>query len=210
MATAQTDDSSPAARSVPDRQLTEQGRERKQQLIDAAVELFAESGYSATRIRDICDRAGVAKGLFYWYFPTKLDLFVELVRTMRQRLRRAQAAAMDPDADPLTRIAQGTTASVLFMAEHAAYFALVDVERSDPALADALRAGSSVYLDDVTALVLAAQKAGQIPDTDPSLLALGVLGAVSSYSHAWRAGRIDLTPAELASFVADWVRRALA
>ena len=88
----------------PPRQLTEQGRERKQQLVDAAAALFAERGYGATRISDICARAGVAKGLFYWYFPTKLDLFSELVRTMRHRLRKAQGDAMDPSADPLTRI----------------------------------------------------------------------------------------------------------
>ena len=191
------------------RPLSEQGRERKEQLIEAAVALFSERGYAATRIRDICERAGVAKGLFYWYFPTKLDLFAELVRTMRRQLRRAQAAAMDPHADALTRLRQGTVASVVFMAEHAAYFALVDVERSDPAIADTLREGSQVYLDDVRALVREALRDGSIVDADPDLLAFGVLGAVSSYSNAWRAGRIDATPAELAEFVGAWVVRAL-
>ncbi len=194
---------------VAGRRLTEQGRERKQQLVDAAMVLFAERGYAATRISDICDRAGVAKGLFYWYFPTKLDLFSELVRSMRHRLRRAQADAMDPTADPLERVRQGTAASVRFMAEHANYFALVDVERSDPAIDDALRAGSGVYLDDVTALVAAAQAAGRIPDADASLLALGVLGAVSSFSNAWRSGKIEMSADDLAGFVADWVVRAL-
>jgi AcrR family transcriptional regulator len=191
------------------RRLTEQGRERKQQLIDAAVALFSERGYHATRVRDICERAGVAKGLFYWYFPTKLDLFGELVRTMRHRLRRAQGEAMDVDAPAIDRIRQGTVASVLFMAEHAAYFSLVEVERGDPTIADTLREGSDVYLTDVTALVAEAQREGSVPDCDPGLLALGVLGAVSSYSNAWRAGRIDLDPPELAEFVADWVVRAL-
>jgi AcrR family transcriptional regulator len=191
------------------RQLTDQGRERKQQLVDAAIVLFAERGYAATRIRDICDRAGVAKGLFYWYFPTKLDLFSELVRSMRHRLRRAQADAMDADADAITRIRQGTVASVLFMAAHATYFALVDIERGDPSIADALRSGSAVYLDDVTALVREAQAAGHIPDADARVMAFGVLGTVSSYSNAWRSGHIDLTAEELSDFVGDWVVRAL-
>ena len=194
---------------ISERQLTDQGRERKQQLIDAAMLLFAERGYSATRILDICEHAGVAKGLFYWYFPTKLDLFTELVRSMRHRLRRAQAAAMTPDADALTRIHQGAAASVRFMAEHATYFSLVDVERTDPAIGDALRSGSEVYLDDVIALVREAQAAGSIPDADAHLLALGVLGTVSSYSNAWRSGRIDMTTDDLADFVANWIRRAL-
>jgi AcrR family transcriptional regulator len=195
--------------ATADRQLTEQGRERKQQLVDAAIVLFAERGYSATRILDICDRAGVAKGLFYWYFPTKLDLFSELVRSMRHQLRKAQADAMSSEADALTRIHQGAAASVRFMAEHATYFALVEVERADPAIADALKHGSEVYLDDVTALIREAQADGTVLDADPQLLALGVLGSVSSYSNAWRSGRIDMTAEALADFVADWVTRAL-
>jgi AcrR family transcriptional regulator len=195
--------------ATADRQLTEQGRERKQQLVDAAIVLFAERGYSATRILDICDRAGVAKGLFYWYFPTKLDLFSELVRSMRHQLRKAQADAMSSEADALTRIHQGAAASVRFMAEHATYFSLVEVERADPAIADALKHGSEVYLDDVTALIREAQADGTVLDADPQLLALGVLGSVSSYSNAWRSGRIDMTAEALADFVADWVTRAL-
>lgn len=191
------------------RRHTEQGRERKQQLIDAAVGLFTERGYAATRIADICDAAGVAKGLFYWYFPTKHDLFDELVRTMRRRLRQAQSAAMDPAADAVTRIRQGTEASVRFIVDHASYFSLVDVERADPRLAEALREGSEVYLRDVRALVIEAQAGGLIPDTDATLLALGVMGAVSSFGHAARNGRIDLPADDLAAFVGDWVVRAI-
>ena len=121
----------PSPASTSERQLTAQGRERKQQLLDAAMTLFAERGFAATRISDICERAGVAKGLVYWYFPTKVDLFAELVRTMRQRLRRAQADAMHDDDPAIERIRSGTEASVTFMAEHAHYFALVEVERAE-------------------------------------------------------------------------------
>jgi AcrR family transcriptional regulator len=204
--------STAASRSnaIADRRLTEHGRERKQQLIDAAAELFAANGYAATRIQDICDRAGVAKGLFYWYFPTKQDLFAELVRTMRTRLRKAQAAAMDDAADPLTRLRQGTEASVRFHTEHAGYFALLDVERADAAHAALLREGSAVYLADVVMLVRAAQDAGRVaPDAPPDALAVGVLGAVSSFTHAWRDDRLDMDSETLATFVGAWVERAL-
>lgn len=192
-----------------DRPLTEQGRERKQQLVDAAMHLFAERGYSATRVIDICDHAGVAKGLFYWYFPTKLDLFTELVRSMRHQLRRAQADAMNHDANALERIRQGAAASVRFMAEHATYFSLVEVERSDPVIAGAVRAGSEVYLDDVRALIREAQDDGTVIDGDPTALALGVLGSVSSFSNGWRSGHLQMSAEDLAEFVADWVGRAL-
>lgn len=198
-----------ATATSDDRRHTEHGRERKQQLLDAAAELFTANGYAATRIEDICRRAGVAKGLFYWYFPTKQELFSELVRTMRRRLRRAQAMAMDPSADALTRIRQGTEASVRFHAEHTGYFALLDVERADAAHAELLREGSDVYRHDVVTLVRAAQTDGTVQDEDPELLAIGVLGAVSSFTHAWRNGRIDIHPDALAVAVGAWVERAL-
>jgi AcrR family transcriptional regulator len=194
----------------PERRHTSQGRERKQQLIDAAVTLFSERGYSATRIADICDQAGVAKGLYYWYFPTKHDLFVELVRTMRRRLRQAQAAGMDPTADPLTRMRQGAEASVRFIAENASYFSFVEVERSETEMSGLLREGSDVYLRDVLALVDEAQRDGLVPDSDPTLVALGVVGAVSSFTNAWRNGRTTVTADELAAFVGDWVANAVA
>lgn len=198
-----------AGERAGERRLTEQGRERKEQLVAAAMELFADRGYAATRISDICAEAGVAKGLFYWYFPTKVDLFNELVRTMRQRLRRAQAEAMAAESSALDKIRAGTEASVGFIAEHAHYFALVEVERADPAVTEALKSTNRVYRDDVVALIRQAQADGEVADGDPRLLALGVLGAVSSFGSAFRNGQIDLDPDDLAPFVGRWVVGAL-
>jgi AcrR family transcriptional regulator len=199
------------AAGVSGRRHTDQGLERKQQLLDAAETLFASRGYGPTRIADICDAAGVAKGLFYWYFDTKESLFAELVRSVRQQLRRAQAAAMDDDADPVTRLRQGTDASVRFMAERVRFFALLEVERNDQAVAAVLRESGDVYVQDAARLVREAQQAGLVPeDHDPTLLAIGVLGAVSQFSHYHRAGRVKLSIDELAEFVGQWTVQALA
>ena len=119
----------------------------------------------------------------------------------------------DPSAslanDPARRIREGAEASVRFMAEHASYFALVEVERTDPEVADVLREGSQIYLDDVITLVKEAQRNGDLPDVDPRLVALGVLGTVSTFSNGWRHGRVNVSADELAAFVGEWVERAL-
>jgi hypothetical protein len=95
------------------------------------------------------------------------------------------------------------------MAEHQHYFALLDVERTDPALADVLKEGSDVYASDVRRLVTDAQAQGLIADGDPAFSVVGVLGAVSSFSNAHRMGRLDMTIDDLAHLVGDWVTRAL-
>ena len=93
----------------------------------------------------------------------------------------------------------------MFMAEHRSYFALLDVERADDEVAGVLRAGSDVYAEDVIRLVREAQQLQLVPDGDPRLYATGILGAVSSFSHALRASTLDHDVHELASFVGDWV-----
>src|SRR5690606_29739591 len=124
--------------------------ERKQQLLDAAALLFAQQGYAATRVSDIVEAAGVAKGLFYWYFDNKEALFRELATEIRHRLRRQQAAAMDDDAPALLRLLQGAVASVQFMAENASFFSLLEVERRN--VPDVMRQGTEQHLRDVTVL----------------------------------------------------------
>ena len=192
-----------------DRQLTSQGAERKQQLLDAAARLFAEQGYAATRVVDIVEAAGVAKGLFYWYFENKEALFRELAAEIRRRLRRQQAAAIDDDAPALVRILQGTVASVRFMAENAPFFSLLEVEGRN--VSEVLRQGTEQHLHDVSLLIVDGQKDGTVTNDDPAdLLALAVVGAVGQFSHFHRTGRIDLSLEELSGYVARLVARMLA
>jgi AcrR family transcriptional regulator len=196
---------------MPDeRRLTPQGQERKQQLLEAAARLFAERGYAETRIVDIVRAAGVAKGLFYWYFENKESLFRELAENIRLSLRRHQGDAMDPAADALTRIGQAAAASVQFMAEHAQFFALLEVENVEKQFVDVLRRGTDVHASDVAVLLREGIDAGLVRDDDLALLAFGVVGAVGYYCHFHRTGRIDRPVDELAAFVARTVVRTLA
>lgn len=192
------------------RQLTDQGRERRLQLIEAAGELFAERGYDDTRIVDIVEQAGVAKGLFYWYFDNKAALFRDLVVENRHQLRRAQAEAIDPGAEPLRRIRQASEASVVYMAQHARLFSLLEVENVDRQFTDVLRQGTEVHASDTAAIISEGIADGTIRDEDPLLLAYGVVGAVGYYGHFQRTGRIDSGIDELAAFVGRFVVCSLA
>jgi AcrR family transcriptional regulator len=54
--------------------------ERPRQILDAALEVFGERGLAGARLDDIAKRAGIAKGTIYLYFPSKEELFVEMIR----------------------------------------------------------------------------------------------------------------------------------
>jgi AcrR family transcriptional regulator len=47
---------------------------RPAEIIDAAIGVFIEKGYAATRLDDVAKRAGIAKGTLYLYFDTKEDI----------------------------------------------------------------------------------------------------------------------------------------
>ncbi len=56
--------------------------DRPREILDAALLLFAEKGYAATRLDDVARRAGVSKGTVYLYFDSKADLFKSLVKAV--------------------------------------------------------------------------------------------------------------------------------
>jgi len=53
---------------------------RPQELLDAALQLFVEKGFAATRSEEVARRAGVSKGTLYLYYPSKEELFKAVVR----------------------------------------------------------------------------------------------------------------------------------
>lgn len=60
-------------------------RERRKQarpgeLLEAALALFVEKGFAATRVEEVAARAGVSKGTLFLYFPSKEELFKAVVR----------------------------------------------------------------------------------------------------------------------------------
>lgn len=65
---------------------------RPGELIEAALDLFVERGYAATKMDDIARRAGVTKGTAYLYFPTKEALFKAVIReALLPRVERGEA-----------------------------------------------------------------------------------------------------------------------
>jgi AcrR family transcriptional regulator len=78
---------------------------RPQELLDAALELFGEKGFAATRTDEVAERAGVSKGTLYLYYPSKEEL---LKAVIRQRLS-SEITAVAAFADQY----EGSTASLL-------------------------------------------------------------------------------------------------
>ena len=75
-------------------------RDKPQQIIHAAVRVFARKGYYNSRVADIAREAGIAAGTIYLYFKTKDDILVTLFREKMAEFVDAlrKATAGEPDA----------------------------------------------------------------------------------------------------------------
>jgi Transcriptional regulator len=61
-------------------------QERKQQLLQIALELFATVGYEKTKVSDIVAKGNVSQGTFYWYFKSKEAIALEMLEIGRAQL----------------------------------------------------------------------------------------------------------------------------
>ena len=98
--------------------------DRRRQLLDRAVELFAEHGYDELSMAAIARAAGISKPLLYHYFPSKRQLFeAALAQAAEEHLGRV---ASDPSAPPAAQLVTSLEAFLSWIeANPAAYVKLM-------------------------------------------------------------------------------------
>lgn len=104
--------------------------QRTDEILDAAVTLFAERGFDRADTQELADRLGVGKGTIYRYFPSKRDLFLAAADRAMTQLRESVNSQVDVQADPLEQIAQGIQAYLAFFEAHPEYVELLIQERA--------------------------------------------------------------------------------
>ena len=86
----------PAGRGSGSREVTEQ---RREQILQAALEVIVERGYADTRIADVAERAGTSPALVIYYFKTRDQLLTEAIRYSEDALVRGRHRAPGVDND---------------------------------------------------------------------------------------------------------------
>jgi TetR/AcrR family transcriptional repressor of nem operon len=78
----------------------------KQRLMDAVLDLIWSGSYGSTTIDDICEKAGVKKGSFYYFFDSKAELAAEAVEASWQNHRAEFDGIFSATVPPLERLKQ--------------------------------------------------------------------------------------------------------
>jgi len=171
---------------------------RYEAIIGAARALASESGLAAVQIMPVAERAGIAAGTVYRYFPSKDDLVAALVGATAEReiaaIRKAAAAAPGPLsglAAAIMAFAAGTLRTRrlawAMLAEAPPPFpppqAGEGKSKFPPPLVGEGREGAGRFAfrrnigDEFEILIRAAIAAGHLPDQPPTVMAAAVIGA---------------------------------
>lgn len=166
-------------------QLTRRGNQRRDQLIHTSLRLFAETGYHGTTVGDVCDALGVGKGVFYWYFTSKEDLFAELIQDTLYSLRRTQEGAIKHVDNPVLRLEVGIRASIEFFRDNPGRLGLIRTASRYEEFSGMVTTGQEIVVSDVATHIKEGMAAGYIRHGDPELMAHGILGAIFHFVETY-------------------------
>jgi AcrR family transcriptional regulator len=162
--------------------------ERRRQILDAAVRVFARQGFHTCRVSDIADEAGVAYGLVYHYFRSKdevLDtLFLERWNVMLDAIRDVDGRPI-PAREKLQEVASFIVESYRHDPELMKVI-IVEVTRAANSFGqthlDKIREAYSLIAE----IVRKAQLAGEFrDDVTPEFAAMAFYGAIEQVLTGW-------------------------
>jgi AcrR family transcriptional regulator len=125
--------------------------ERRQHVLDAAVEEFAAAGYHATSTTTIAKRAGISQPYIYALFPNKRDLFLAVYKRCTDEIRREFRRSADLHSDPVDKFIAIAEAYEDFLSSKSKLLVLLHAyaAAADPELQSEIRAEYIRLFEDV-------------------------------------------------------------
>lgn len=175
-------------------------------ILEAAVAVFAEKGFHASRIADIAERAGVADGTVYLYFKNKDEILVSVINTAFDAFvsdARAELAKISSPAAKLRRLAQ-MHLGILGGNRNLAVVFQMELRQSTRFLAPFSHHHMVEYFELVRSAIREGQAAGLFrPELNEKIAANCFFGALDEMVTSWVLAEHEYSLAQAADSVAD-------
>lgn len=148
--------------------------ERKEMILDAALEVFADVGYANGDVDQIAHLAGIGKGTIYRYFASKEKLFLALVDRGYEQLHEKMCASSDHTGPIKQRLKNGMAAHVEFFIDNPLYYRIMMLELPD----HRLKIGGDImkrhqrYIEPLVEFIREAMKEKLLKKIDPEFVAI--------------------------------------
>lgn len=196
--------SSAAQKRTQDKSRTTRGN-RREEVTQAASEIFWQKGYTAASIQDVADKVGVLKGSLYYYIETKEDLLWRIIEDVHAQSSGILESVLALDVTPIERIR-------IFIARHVEWY-LTNLQEVAVFFREwrhltgerfkVARERRRGYEATIRELFAAARDAGEISEElDLAYASRFVLAAVNAVPD-WYRPRGGDTPTQIAKSYAD-------
>ena len=185
---------------------TEQKEKRRQEILEAGLDLFIRRGYAATKITDIADQVGMSTGLMFHYFESKEKLYETLIQL---GISGPQSLLSIKAVEPIDFF-KSAAEQVLFAIKNETFVAKMFVlmgqaiynEAAPPAIQSLV---TQIDISPSVLLIEAGQKNKTIRDGNPHALALAYWAAIQGIAEEL-ALQPD-APCPEADWIVDIIRR---
>ncbi len=177
-----------------DKTLSRRERERlrrRDEMLEAALELFSEKGYHSVSMHEIAKRAEFAIGTLYKFFKNKEDLYRSLMLAMAESYHRLLVEALNAEGDVLIRLERYVAAKAKVFADNVSMVRLYFAETRGASFN--IKAGldselRTVYEDSLQLLASAFEtgvREGVFRKLDPYYLAVALDGLTNAFLFCW-------------------------
>ena len=171
---------------------------KREAILQAALELFADRGFHGTAVPLVAERAGVGAGTLYRYFESKEALVNALYQRWKSRFGEVLLERFPVDAAPRAQFHEFWQRMVRFAVENPRAALFLELHHHQPYIDAESRAIEERMLLALRAFITRAQEQQILKRFDPALLLAVAYGAFTGLMKEYWLGRVDLTPESIA------------
>ncbi len=161
--------------------------ETRERILEAAVSVFASKGYHDTKVDDIVSESNTSKGSFYFYFPSKQDIFLALVDSFAELLERQLHNRLASETSGMARVDLALRVCLETFGQYRglAKIALVQATGLGLAFEEKRRAVNDRFIEIIKNNLDEAVADGSIPALDTEVAACAWMGALNEIVLRW-------------------------
>jgi TetR/AcrR family fatty acid metabolism transcriptional regulator len=183
--------------------ITSERTEKRTLLLSAAQEVFAEKGFHSAKVETIAERAGVAKGTVYLYFPSKKDILTALIEDRIGRLIAQIKLATGDTCDSLEVIRKVIAAHFGFYSNHKEFITLLYGQLGQ--IAEGMEGPAKRSYEQLTRMITNVLtrgiEEGVLRQTDIPMLTQALQGMIHAVAFEWVVHERTVEPAQVAHSV---------
>jgi AcrR family transcriptional regulator len=162
-------------------------QETRDRILEAAVSVFATKGYHDTKVDDIVAESNTSKGSFYFYFPSKQDIFLALVDTFADLLESRLRTRLQAETSGVARVDLALRVCLETFGQYRALakIALVQATGLGHVFEEKRRAVNDRFIAFIKKNLDEAVAEGGIPALDTEVAACAWMGALNEIVLRW-------------------------